>query len=413
MNPQPAKTTTQPLPLVLVVSSVIALSILGDSLLYNILPLEAAQLGISLPWVGVLLSINRLVRLISNAWASAAFERWGARTPFLVATLIGLCSTVLYGIGWGLIVFLGARLLWGIAWSGLRQGGYEAIWHGGSANKGRLTGLSWGVIRMGSALSVLAGGLLYDRFGYLTTLLVVMSVTALALPLAFWVRWPANAFLPHSHPSSPPTRVGQLSNWQQWWQALQSAEARWLIIGAALQFYLSGVVVSTTSLFLTEHLQPTDNGLLLGLGIGSITGILQGIRWLSDILFGPTIGRISDRFGQTHMAVALVTVGFGALIGLATLSSMLLVVACLLAYFLCDSGMNVTLSAAASGIALRRERPHTFIGLYTTATDLGSALGPLLAFSLSGWIGLPVTYTVTAGLVMVAIFRYRTLAQAH
>lgn len=411
-EPAEGQNTPQPFRLVLLVSSVIALCILGDSLMYGILPLEAANLGISLPLVGVLLSANRLVRLISNTWSGAAFERWGARGPFIGATVLGLFSTTLYGIGWGFVVFLGARLLWGIAWSGLRQGGYEAVWYGGGAIKGRLTGLLWGVVRMGSALSVLAGGLLYDRFGYTTTLIVVAGLTAGAIPLAYLVRWPASAFQPPPPPSQAQADVHQRS-WHDWWRALQKAEARWLITGAALQFYLSGVVISTTSIFLADRLYSTENSLLFGLGIGSITGILQGVRWLSDILFGPTIGRISDRFGQTHMAVILVVIGFSALFGLSTLTGIMVVLGCLLVYFLCDSGLNVTLSAAASGIALTQGRPHIFIGLYTTATDLGSALGPLLAFSLGRFVGLPVTYSTTALLVMLAIFRYRMLAQTR
>ena len=72
-----SENASRPTRLVLVSGLVIALCIVGDSYLYSILPLEAANLGIALPLVGVLLSANRLVRLISNTWASRLFERWG------------------------------------------------------------------------------------------------------------------------------------------------------------------------------------------------------------------------------------------------------------------------------------------------------------------------------------------------
>ena len=126
--------------------------------MYSILPLEAENLGISLPLVGVLLSANRLIRLISNTVSSGFFERFGPRQPFFIATICGLVSTALYGAGWGFTVFLFARLLWGMAWSALRQGGYQAIWAGGSRIKGRLTGIFFGIVRVGSALAVLLGG---------------------------------------------------------------------------------------------------------------------------------------------------------------------------------------------------------------------------------------------------------------
>jgi len=45
--------------LVFIVGLTIGLSILGDSFLYGNLPIEAENLGIALPLVGILLSANR------------------------------------------------------------------------------------------------------------------------------------------------------------------------------------------------------------------------------------------------------------------------------------------------------------------------------------------------------------------
>jgi MFS family permease len=100
--------------LVVAAGSCIGLSIMGDSLMYSVLPLAAPGLGIPLPLVGVLLSVNRLVRLLSNAWASRIFERMGPRVPFLGSLVIGAVATLLYGAT-GFAVFFAARLLWGIA----------------------------------------------------------------------------------------------------------------------------------------------------------------------------------------------------------------------------------------------------------------------------------------------------------
>ena len=83
--------------------------------------------------VGVLLSANRLVRLISNTWASGLFERWGPKRPFAAATILALLTTAIYRWAAALLFFLPARMGWGIAWSALRQGGYQAIWTGGAA----------------------------------------------------------------------------------------------------------------------------------------------------------------------------------------------------------------------------------------------------------------------------------------
>ena len=401
-----------PLRLVTTTSLVIALCILGDSLMYSILPLEANNLGISLSLIGVLLSANRFIRLLSNGWASLIFERWGARLPFIIVTILGLISTALYGIGWGFVTFLGARMLWGVAWSGLRQGGYQAVWHGGQSTKGRLTGLLWGIVRLGSATAVLGGGLLYDRYGYTVTISVVAALTALALPVALQIHWPATLHGPAAVTTNQTQPRNNQMQWAVWRELLRTPLVRWLLGAGAIQLYLSGVVVSTTSPYLAERLQASESSLLFGVGVATITGLLQGVRWLSDITIGPTIGRISDRVGQARMALLLALIALLAIIGLATLTN-LFAVLCLFLYFLCDSGINVTLSAAASGVALQSERPHHLIGAYTTAGDLGSALGPLLAFSVGRYLGLPLTYVVTALAGLLIVWRYSQLSRQH
>ena len=50
----------------ILVSAVVALSLLGDALLYAVLPAEPGQFGVSLWQVGVLLGIKRLVLLSTN-----------------------------------------------------------------------------------------------------------------------------------------------------------------------------------------------------------------------------------------------------------------------------------------------------------------------------------------------------------
>ena len=76
--------TASATPLVIGAATVIALTIMGDSLMYSLLPLEAEALGIPIVYVGLLLSINRIVRLGSNAWAGIIFEKYGARLPFIL-----------------------------------------------------------------------------------------------------------------------------------------------------------------------------------------------------------------------------------------------------------------------------------------------------------------------------------------
>ncbi len=263
-HPTPVMQTRSATRLVATIGAAIGLCIMGDSLMYSILPLQAPHLGISLPLVGILLSANRLVRLLSNKWAGGIFERYGTKWPFFASVLVGLLSTAFYGIPAGFIVFLLARMSWGVAWSGLRQGGYAAVWTGSAATRGRLTGLLWGLVRLGSAIGVFAGGLLYDRAGYGAAITAVVAVGLLAIPTAYLVRWPASV----EEPNHPPTSVEEDNAQVSWRQlaaaAFRSPVHRWLTLGSFFVYLLSGVVVSTTSVFLAARFDAGSGAFIFG-----------------------------------------------------------------------------------------------------------------------------------------------------
>src|SRR3546814_8073968 len=69
---------------VVVSAAVMALALLGDSLLYVVLPLYAADFGVGLAWVGVLLSANRLIRVVAYGGVAAFGERIGPRRLTLI-----------------------------------------------------------------------------------------------------------------------------------------------------------------------------------------------------------------------------------------------------------------------------------------------------------------------------------------
>ncbi len=389
-EPRPGQATR----LVLGVSVAVGFSIMGDSLLYGILPLAAPVLGIPLPLVGVLLSANRLVRLLSNTWSGHVFERFGPHRPFLLATAMGLGTALLYGVGRGFLVFLLARLLWGVAWSGLRQGVFQAIWTGDPDRAGRLMGLSWGVIRLGSAVSVVVGGFLWDRYGFVPAVMAIAGFTALAIPLALLLPWPVRVAQEVARATAP----GTGSVWQGWRSAVTQALPRWVLLAGLTKFVFNSVLVATASLFLASRLG-SENGLaVLGLGIGAVAGLVLALRWLADLAVGPLLGGVSDRLGRNRTALLLVAGMLGGLVAAVTLSG-----PASLAWFslvlILNAGLNVVLDAMASQVALSTERPHLYVGAYATASDAGAALGPLLAYSLGSVASMSLLYLVVAGLL--------------
>ena len=399
MTPLPIN--EKPNKLLLHVALVIALGIMGDSLMYSLLPLEAENLGIPLSLVGLLLSANRIIRLLSNTWAGLAFERWGARIPFLVAAVLAFVTTALYGMGWGFIAFLIARSGWGIAWSAFRQGGYQAVWAAPEKVKGRLMGLLWGIVRLGSAFSVVLGGFLYDRYNYSQAVAVIAAGTALSIPAALLLRWPRKQQVQPIEHSSP------LENWKT---AFQTAPRRWILAVGFMDTLFEGVLGATLSLYLSSRLGSSIEDFTLG--IGTLAGMLLALRYLANIIFSPLLGALSDRLGQppTQAVLSLIIlVGISAAVNLTGLGML----ACLAVVFFAGSGLFSVGNAAASGLAKESQRPHLFVGFFSTAIDAGAAVGPLLAFSIGKAAGFDILYILSAAMLFIASIRFWQTSRVH
>lgn len=383
LNPQSRKA-------VLSVAVVIGLAIMGDSLMYSLLPLEAPRLGIALPFVGILLSANRIVRLVSNTLVGVLFARIGPAWPFFLATVLSLAATLTYGWAPGVAVFLLARVGWGIAWSILRQGGFQSVWTGVERERGELMGLLWGTIRLGSAIAVLVGGLLYDRYGYRAAVTGIAFLTALSIPIAGRLRWPPETTRVSAHGTD--IRDGM--------RVFALAPVRWAIIAGGMQSLFEATLVSTAALFLAQW----GKGSIATSVVGTATGMLLAVRWLGDLVFGPFFGALSDRVGRKGTALVLAGVAVLLFLGPVHRAGWMAMVGLALA-FLCSAGLVVVLAATANSLAVGTETPHLVVGMYTTAVDAGLALGPLLAYSVGVRFRLVNMYLVLALALFIAVYR--------
>ena len=50
------------------------------------MPLHAAAFGIALPWVGLVLSLNRIVRILGYGWIEPLSQRVGLRSLMIVGS---------------------------------------------------------------------------------------------------------------------------------------------------------------------------------------------------------------------------------------------------------------------------------------------------------------------------------------
>ncbi|MGD9946159.1 MAG: hypothetical protein AB7S98_23300, partial [Burkholderiaceae bacterium] len=74
----------------------LALTLPGDVLLYLLLPIYAAEFGVSLIEAGLLLASNRLVRIVGYGWVARFYERHGPGPACTLACVAAAGATLSY-----------------------------------------------------------------------------------------------------------------------------------------------------------------------------------------------------------------------------------------------------------------------------------------------------------------------------
>lgn len=176
-----------------------AFCLTGDTMLYIALPLFWQECGLTALWqVGVLLAVNRLVRLPLNPLVRLLYTRIDQRTGMALAVVLAASTTLLYGVAQSFALWLLLRCLWGLAWTLLRLGSLFALMAASRKdNRGYLMGSYNGLVRLGSLLGMIGGGLLADLLGFSTVALLFGALTLTGLPLALVALYlPAPLWLP-------------------------------------------------------------------------------------------------------------------------------------------------------------------------------------------------------------------------
>jgi DHA1 family inner membrane transport protein len=159
---------------------VVSASLLGDTLLYTVLPVSAASLGISRPMVGVILSLNRWVRLLTNPLAARLYERFPAGALILVAIVLSAVSTAMYALPAALAVFLLGRLLWGFCYSLLRLGSFLATLEDAASHAGRRIGNTRAVWGVGYFAGAVFAPFAIESIGWTGACLIAAALTLVA-----------------------------------------------------------------------------------------------------------------------------------------------------------------------------------------------------------------------------------------
>ncbi len=370
-----------------------SLSLLGDQLLYAVLPSRPGAAGIGVAALGVILSANRFIRLGANSLGGVLCDRFGRRRPFLAGMALAVVSTAAYGLTSGFWPLLAARLVWGLAFALLSVAGLSIILDVTTpADRGRTVGVYHALVQSGNLLGLAASGILTDLIGYRGTLALYVPLTALGFAVAWLVLRETN-----------PADGGLGTTPASLFTTLRALDRRLLApgyIGFASFFAGNGILMATLGASLKEQLALSGGA---AVPVATLTGILLASRKLPAMVSAPVAGYLSDQSGDRRLVA-----GAGALticagfVVLATGSGVPLFVTGVALTAIGEGVLHPSL-AAWIGDATPPELRGVVTGGYATANDLGGATGPIVGYAVATALGFAWAYGLCVALMATAL----------
>jgi MFS family permease len=349
-------------------SSIMSLALLGDALLYAVLPAYAESFGLTLAWVGVMLSANRIVRVFAYGAIARLTQRVGVRSMCIAAAIVATLSTALYGISQGPVMMLVARILWGLTYATLVLATLSyAI--ASRERAGTRVGVGQAIQRIGPILALLFGAWLVGKTGPTSVFLILAVPTALAIPFALSLPRGVSAQVKESKPVS-------------------FSRPKPIDVLFFLQGYgVDGVfAVSITLIFARDA--PLSEAVMGG-------GALLAMRHFGEAIAAPLFGWIADRVGAKQVfivAAALTMLGFIGVAAGFTISGALLM--------LIFRGALASLGPAVIAQSLSEDEDALgALARMQTWRDIGASCGPLV----TGFLLTVVSAELQHAMVAVAM----------
>ncbi len=381
----------------------IAISLLGESTLYTVLPNQhiADQLGITIAMVGILLGTNRATRLITNGPVGMLYTKLPRRPLLVLSLVLGALSSALYTIGYGFWPLFVGRVSWGLAWSLLWIGCKTVVQEISTReNRGRFNGRFNIFYLFGIGFASLIGATLTDLVGFSTGQRISAGML-LAAAAAWYFLLPETRSADELSPAS----ISDISPDQRKMEAMP-----WkVIIPAAFVIFASrfierGLVAASTPLWMQSLFGDSTHFLRLVIPIATLTGLFNAVKVFPGIACAPASGKLSDKIGKRWPVVGgMLLIGALAMLMMSTRLVWLAIIGGLLTPVLTAS--VETLVPAIIGDHTNRSTNGKALGIIFIFADLGSTLGPMIGLGLldASVFSIQQLYFLCALLVLAAV----------
>lgn len=361
----------------------------GGGVVFPILPNLGVLLGISPFMVGLILSANRITRILANAPAGSLIDRLGTRQPFIAGLLVQAVGVFGYILALQMAVpeawFIAARVLWGVGSAAVFATAYTIaadVSDGGS--RGKNMGVVRGGMTLGFPTGLLLGGVVSDAYSISIAFGVAGGFAVIASLLAY-------VLVPETHVAGHRTSVRP-------WEVDTSLPAITIgFVNFGMFFAYLGALLSTLVLFLDAR-----ELLVWGYGAQGSSGVLMAVTVISASVFMLGGGMYSDRRGRRVPVLVVFTlvsaIGYLLLADVGSLGGLVVACLCIGAGFGGTSGPLMAMLADLTP----KDRMGRATGTNNLLGDFGGALGPMVTLPLIDLIGFGPVYLACAGIPLLA-----------
>lgn len=355
-------------------SLALAFASFGDAFLYPFLPVNNVVVGVPVVWVGVLLSINRFVRIFSNTTMVHLVAKYGLRIVMICAVLLAIISTTGYAIASGILHWLFFRTFWGLSFSAMRIGtlGYALQ----QPKQGLALGISRSLQEAGPMTALFLAPILLNNF---PIKIIFFLLAGFSLP-ALWFAWRLPKIEDKTHAAG-----------NRRFLRLPSTFNSITLFSAVLIDGIMVVVLGKLFLHYRDHISL--------IAATTLAAFYLGYRRICLVALSPTGGWIADKVGLDrifNISIAFVTLGLLVLISgwIATGSVIVFT----------SYSINVAITPGTAS----RNQLHSLAAVAENATwrDIGAAIGTLMG-------GVLLTSPHLTAILLIGIFSLLILLLIH
>jgi MFS family permease len=381
---------------IVAIAIITAICLAGDSMLYIVLPTHWKEVGLtSLMQVGILLSVNRFVRLPLNPLMGFMYKRVNFRNGILLAVLLSGVTSIGYGFVQNFTIWIILRSLWGFAWSLFKLGAYLLILElSNDLNRGKYMGTYNGLYRVGSLFGMLLGGFFADLFGMRVISLVIGISAFMSVPILY-------KYIPKSLETKKRNedRTSFLSHIQSF---LNIRLFTIFVTAFSLVMLLDGMLTATLSHIIEEKFSNRIHIFGVIVGAATLAGVIQALRWGIGPFMVPRFGNILDKTKQKNIFLSIFLVcAFIMLMMIPLELPLWFWVPLLLVHVLISSVLTMTMDAFVGDFASKVKNKVLVMTAFTIIVDLGAALGPITGYTLEKNIGLTNLFWLATGICLL------------